>query len=387
MCGIVAVVGQYDRSTFKGMVKSIAHRGPDEQATYELPGRIALGIQRLSIMDVAYGQQPIVKASAGVALVCNGEIYNHLEIRAAADTSAIFASGSDVEAILYLYQKHGVGMLPLIDGMFAFALYDSVGDDFLVGRDRFGIKPLYYVRDGDSWMFASEVKAFLSTECAQESIREVPPGSLVTRRGIQRWYLQSIPLFPSSQEPSAVRYLLESSVAKHLQADHGIRVGIFLSGGLDSSVLAALASRHRPDIVGFTIGTGDSPDVFAARRVAKYLGIRLVECPLSLDHAYRRLSEAVRVTESYNAATVLEGLLTMMLAEAAASEGIKIILSGEGADEIFAGYGFLRDLDTSELTHARQTLLANIGSTECRRLDRATMAYSVEARVPFLDPA
>jgi len=337
-------------------------------------------------MDIAGERQPFVRPLNKVALVCTGEIYNHTAVRAVARDVAEFASKSDVEVIAYLYEQHGTDMVDLLDGMFAFAMYDSRRDDFFVARDRFGIKPLYYLTDGKQWLFASEVKAFIRTGYDLRAVREVPPGSMVTRAGVHPWLPQSVPRPTSIGDPAILRAVLASSVEKHLQADPDVRIGVFLSGGLDSSIITALAVRQRPDIVAFTIGMDDSPDVSAARRVAEHLGIRLVECPLDLQDAYRRLPEAVRLTESYNAVKVLEGLLTMMLAEAAASEGVKVILLGEGADEVFAGYGFMRKLGSSAMKEACQTLLRNIGSAECMRLDRATMAFSVEARVPFLDP-
>ncbi|WP_067710138.1 asparagine synthase (glutamine-hydrolyzing) [Erwinia sp. ErVv1] len=385
MCGIAALYGTSDAGQVELMLSQIQHRGPDEtHAT--VTERCAFGINRLSIMDIEGGSQPFHIANGTVHLVCNGQIYNHAALRADLENDVIFSSGSDVEVIAHLYHQYGAELLPRLDGMFAFFIYDQHRQDFLAARDRFGIKPLYYLQRDGAWFFASEIKALQALSEDAALIKELPPGWMATSEGIRPWFDINMSQRRSVPDTRLVRALLEASVEKHMQADPQVKFGVFLSGGLDSSIIAALAARHRQDLVALTIGMPGSPDTIAARQVASHLGIRLVECSFTVTQALAQLRRAVQVTESYNSVMVLEGLMTMQLAQAAAEEGIKVILSGEGADEIFAGYGLLRCVPPARLSGQLKQLLGHLHKTECRRLDRATMACSVEARVPFLDP-
>ncbi|KAK4553477.1 hypothetical protein LTR86_009534 [Recurvomyces mirabilis] len=382
MCGIAAIFGKANGGALEQMLDSIVHRGKDEHGTY-IASDASLGVQRLSIMGIEDGSQPMTRPSSSLSIVCNGEIYNHAALREEFG-SDLRPDRSDVEAILDVYEKLGLEGLPLLDGIFAFVIFDEQRNEWVAARDRHGVKPLYYLQTEEMWYLASEIKALMTTRQDERLIREVPPGHYLTRKGLQR-YTSDFRIPMSAPQPALLRSLLQASVEKQLQADPGIRIGVFLSGGLDSSIIAALVSLYRPDVTGFIIGSDHSPDIAAARLVTKHFSIRLVGCGLNVHDLQQEIMEAVRVTESYGVPTVLEDLLIMKLAKAAAEEGVKVILSGEGADELFAGYGFLREMDTVSLHKARRTLLGNIGKTECKRLDRGTMAYSVEARVPFLD--
>ena len=392
MCGIVAIIGPQctNKRAFEAMLKAIVHRGPDEAGSLtEIQERAVLGIQRLSIIDQQHGHQPVTDLENKVMAVGNGEIYNHKRTRSKAD--AEFASGGDIEVIPYLYREHGVHCLEHLDGMFAFVLYDGMQNTFLAARDRYGIKPLYFSFDfvDRTWFFASEFKCFVAAGIDVRDIRELPAGHYITNEGITRqWYQLPLPslcpqLTPSN--PVELRSLLEQSISKHLQRDKNIRLGVFLSGGLDSSIITALAAQKVKNLTAFTIGVKDSPDLAAARKVATHLSIELVECDFDPEELIQHLNKTIEITETYNTALVFEGYLTSILSKEAHKRGVKVILSGEGADEIFGGYGLFHNLDESSFHARRRELLTNIGSTECKRLDRATMAYSVEARVPFLD--
>ncbi|KAF2158553.1 hypothetical protein M409DRAFT_30957 [Zasmidium cellare ATCC 36951] len=382
MCGIAAVIGRGGAQSIHSMLQAIHARGPDDSATTFVGDQAALGIQRLSIVGVESGAQPFVRRSR-LHFVCNGELYNYQTLHSAY-SKMHSAPRSDVEAILDVYEQQGMASLPLLDGIFSFVLYDAVKGTFLAARDRFGVKPLYYIQDDDRWYFASEVKALMQTPGNVKDVRQVPAGGFVNPAGVGLYHCD-IPRPMSAHQPAVLFALLEGAVQNQMQADSGIPIGVFLSGGLDSSVIAALAARSRPDIVAFTIGMEGSPDVIAAREVASYIGIHLVECCFNPMDVEEGIYEAVRITESYNTMIVAEGLMTMLLAKAARRHGIKVVLCGEGADELFAGYGLFRGLGCEEFQETRRAMLANIGNTECRRLDRATMSYSVEARVPFLD--
>ncbi|WP_405161618.1 asparagine synthase-related protein [Nocardia sp. NBC_01499] len=386
MCGIVAIIGGFQLHNIDRMMGAIAHRGEDSYGTAEIGQRCALGMHRLSIIGAASGEQPLRSSDGSVHLVCNGEIYNHAAIRSQLADDYEFQTESDAEAVLALYRQFGADAVEYLDGMFAFVLYDAERDTFLAARDRYGIKPLYYLTDGASWYFASEAKAFLGCGLPIDRVRAVPPGALVTADGVRQWYSLDAHRRTSVADPALLRALLETSVHKHLAVDPGIKIGTYLSGGIDSSIITALAARHRPDLIAFTVGMEGSPDVAAARQVAEHLGIEHVVCAFDLDQVEELLSEAVYQTESYSQ-LVLEGLMSMLLAREVKARGVKVVLCGEGADEIFAGYGDFRRQPRRVLPTLLRNAIANIGDTDCRRLDLATMAHSLEARVPFLDPA
>ncbi|KAK3677456.1 hypothetical protein LTR78_002994 [Recurvomyces mirabilis] len=329
MCGLAAIFGKADGDALEQMLDSIVHRGKDERGIY-IASDASLGIQRLSIMGIEDGSQPMTRPSSGLSI-----------------------------AILDVYEKLGLEGLPLLDGIFAFVIFDEQRNEWAAARDCHGVKPLYYLQTEDTWYLASEIKALTTTRQDERLIREVPPGHYLTRKELQRYNLDFRgPM--SAPQPALLRSLLQASVEKQLQADPGPTSQDSPSGPI------TLLTLLRP---------GWSQSISAS----------VLECGLDVHDLQQEIMEAVRVTESYRVPTVLQGLLTMKLAKAAAEEGVKFILSGEGADELFAGYGFLREIDAVSLHKARRTLLANIGKTECKRLDRGTMAYSVEARVPFLD--
>ncbi|MFI5783577.1 asparagine synthetase B family protein [Nocardia sp. NPDC051570] len=387
MCGIVAIVGGPQLLDIDRMMGAIAHRGEDSFGTVEIGQRCALGMHRLSIVGAESGEQPLRSGDGSLHLVCNGEIYNHAAIRSHRAGDYEFRTGSDAEVVLALYQQFGAAAVEYLDGMFAFVLYDEQRDTFLAARDRYGIKPLYYIHDGESWYFASEAKAFLGLGLPIDRVRSLPQGALVTPDGVRQWYSLDAHRRTSVPDPALLRALLEASVDKHLIADPGIRIGTYLSGGIDSSIITALSAKRRPDLIAFTVGMEGSPDVAAARRVAEHLGIEHVVCSFDMNQAKALLSEAIHQTESYNQVLVFEGLMSMLLAREVRAHGVKVVLCGEGADEIFAGYGHFRTQSRHLIPALLRESIANIGDNECRRIDRATMAHSLEARVPFLDPA
>jgi asparagine synthase (glutamine-hydrolysing) len=318
--------------------------------------------------------------------VCNGEIYNHRALRQDLEGRKAFGSESDVEVIAHLYEDHGAGCVNLLDGMYAFVLYDSRRRTFLAARDRFGIKPLYYIRDADRWLFASEIKAFLGTGANVEDIQLLPPGHYLTEAGPRRYYDLADYRRRSADDPGLLYQILDAAVRRHLMADPSVGIGTFLSGGIDSSVVTAIAARYLPGLTAFTVGVPDSVDVADAAALCRHLGIAHVVVPFDLDQIWPLIPEAVYQMENYNPFIVLEGLMQMMLAKAARERGIKVMLSGEGADEIFAGYRIYRGKPPEATREMLLTSMAQINNTECLRLDRASMAHSVEARVPFLDP-
>lgn len=382
MCGIVGMFRVEQPDVLESMLDSTAHRGEDSTRFKFWDGRCGLGINRLSIMDLARGDQPLRNEQGDIHVVCNGEIYNQRAVASDLLGQHEFTTQSDIEVIPHLYEDHGEDCVNFLDGMFAFALYDARRRTFLAARDPLGIKPFYYARDGQRWFFASEAKALLQSGVDPAWIRTLPPGFRLTpERGPEQYFFLSS--HKSVPNPALVRELVEHAVVKRLMAD--VEVGTFLSGGIDSSLVTAIAARHVPGLQAVTVGMEGSPDVEAARLLAAHLGIRHHVRTFTVDEMLSLLPEAIWHVESYNPSMVTGSVVTLMAARLAKELGLKVVLCGEGADEIFAGYLVLRDLKFTELHDATWTLLDNLHKTELQRLDRMSMAVSLEARVPFLD--
>ena len=386
MCGIAGTFGLVDEHALGLMQKALHHRGPDERAIWTGDDRCGLSINRLSIMDVAHGQQPLTNGSQSVHVVCNGEIYNYQALREDLEQTKDFRTRSDIEVIAHLYEDLGEACVELLDGMFAFLLYDSRRKTFLAARDRFGIKPLYYVHDDGRWYFASEAKALLAAGVDVSGIQLLEPGCYLTETGVHRYYDLEARKRRTVPDHRFLYDVLDASVRRHLMADSNIRIGTYLSGGIDSSAVTAIAARYRRDLVAFTVGMAGSPDVQNAAVVCEHLGIEHVVLPFTLDEVWDLIPEAVHRVENYNPMLVLEGLMQSVLSREAHRRGIRVMLCGEGADEIFAGYGVYRSVPRTEVPRMLRDAVTQIGNTECVRVDRATMAHSIEARVPFLDP-
>lgn len=388
MCGIIGILGEAEATIAEQMLEAISHRGQDSSHFRRFDHFGAIGINRLSIIDLQRGDQPIFNEDGTLALVCNGEIYNHAAIRRDLREAHDFNTRSDVEVILHLYEEYGDEGVKFLDGMFAFILFDFRRGRVLLGRDPVGIKPLWYRTVGEVVFVASEVKALVGELQAADDgppgqgVRELPPGSIFTREGgVQRYWEPS--LATSRPDHELCRALLTHAVRKRLMSD--VEVGTFLSGGLDSSIVTALAAREIPSLRAFTVGMEGSPDVEMARRVAGHLDIEHVVKTFTVDDMLELLPEAIYYIESYNPSMVTGAVVTLMCSQLAVEHGIKVALCGEGADELLGGYSAVRSLSFLDLRRKLETLLANLHKTELKRLDRMSMAATLEARVPFLD--
>jgi asparagine synthase (glutamine-hydrolysing) len=380
MCGIIGILGEHPPEVAERMLDAIAHRGADSRRWRSFDRFGTLGINRLSIVDLDRGDQPLYNEDGSVAVVCNGEIYNHAAIRRDLRDAHDFRSRSDAEVIVHLYEEYGDDAVKFLDGMFAFVLFDFRAGRALIGRDPLGIKPLWYREDGDGLYVASEVKALLGV--GEAGIRELPPGATWSReRGVEPYYVPA--LRTSVPDPALCRALLTHAVHKRLMSD--VEVGTFLSGGLDSSLVTAIAAREKPDLKAFTVGMEGSPDLEMARKVAAELGVEHRVRTFTVDDMLELLPDAIYDIESYNPSMVTGAVVTRMCSQLAVEHGIKVVLCGEGADEIFGGYSAVRAHDFLELRRKLQVLLDNLHKTELRRLDRMSMAVTLEARVPFLD--
>lgn len=395
MCGIVAGYGRADEATGKRMLARLVHRGPDDEGAVQVGGAW-LGHRRLSIVDLGGGRQPLANDAGDFWLVGNGEIYNHEVVRG--ELGEEFTTRSDNEAALRLVDAKGPGALSSLEGMYAFVAAGADGR-FIAARDPVGIKPLYWARRDDQVVFASEMRAF-DPEW-RETVEAFPPGHYWTPEGgLARFAVpvtavrNPIVAGGSGEEEgiperilTETREVLCAAVESQMMGD--VRVGVFLSGGLDSSIVAAIASdylRARGQrLITFAVGTADSSDLAAARRVSAFLDTEHHERVYGAAEALERVPEVVRTIEHFDPSLVRSAVPNLMVAELAA-EHVKVVLTGEGADEIFAGYEYLSEIDDPAVLHAEIVrIIEGLHNLNLQRCDRVTMANGLEARVPFLD--
>jgi asparagine synthase (glutamine-hydrolysing) len=397
MCGIIGGYGGMDRETASRMLERVVHRGPDDEGRREVSGNV-LGHRRLSIVDVEGGRQPLVTPDGDLYLVGNGEVYNHEEIRATLENGEM-STRSDNEVALRLISERGPGALSELLGMFAFLIAGKDGS-FIAARDSVGIKPLYWAHQDGLVRFASEMSAF--DEAWQPYVESFPPGYYWTPTGGLVEFAPAVPpkeeleQFEGPGEPGAeipseilekVRDRLIRTVERQMMGD--VPVGVFLSGGLDSSLVAAIAARWYEErgekLKTFAVGLADSPDLLAARAVAEYLGTEHHESVYTAADALEMLPEVVRTIENFDPSLVRSAVPNYILAEFTARH-VKVVLTGEGADEIFAGYEYLEDFRTEEELHAELVrTIEGLHDLNLQRADRVTMAHGLEARVPFLE--
>jgi asparagine synthase (glutamine-hydrolysing) len=363
------------------MLERIAHRGPDGAGAVNL-GWVSLGHRRLAIVDVERGVQPLRATDGTAAAVVNGEIYNHRDLRRELERLGRFTSDSDSEVVLHGSRTSGEGFVKELDGMFAFVFSD--GKQVLAARDPLGIKPLYLGRKADGTVcFASEFKALID-DC--ESIESLPPGHWFTAQGGPvRYFNPRWSVHEAGGEPrrAALAAALTRAVEKRLMSD--VPVGVFLSGGLDSSLVAAIARKRLPGLHSFAVGVENAPDLAAARAVARELETRHHEVVIGSRDVESSLASIIYHLESYDPALVRSSVPCYFLSRAA-SEFVKVVLTGEGADEAFAGYSYFGDISDPQALQAECVrLLEGLHSMNLQRLDRMTMAHGLEGRVPFLD--
>ena len=384
MCGVAGVWGSVEPMVVSSMLDALHHRGPDARGIGNDSGTPAtLGHTRLSIIDLEGGDQPLYGAE-GATLVANGEIYNAQALRARLGDDR-FCTLSDNETILHLLADGGPDATADLRGMYAFAL--TRDGELLLGRDPVGIKPLYLGHSGDTLVISSELKALPP---GIEEAEPLAPGTVwSSRTGVHRFW--TVPEKTQSAEGDrpiehhvrTVRESLDLAVRRRLIAD--VPVGAFLSGGLDSSAIAALMRQHVDVLHTFSVGLPGSPDLLAARLVADHLGTVHHEYELDPIEILEHLPEIVHSLESFDVDLVRSAVPTYFTARLA-SEHVKVVLTGEGADELFAGYSYHKDLtDDLALDADLRRSVAELHHINLQRVDRLTMAHSLEARVPFLD--
>ncbi len=386
MCGIAGIWGTSDRALVERATDGLYHRGPDGAGLHVQPNGV-LGHRRLAIMDPGGGAQPLYSERRAMAIVANGEIYNFPVLRADLAGRHTFTTTSDNEAILHLFEERGVDTPAALEGMFAFAICDD--DHLFLARDPIGIKPLYYGRGVDSFgapvtAFASEMKPLADWV---DELHEFPAGNYFdSRAGFVRYY--RVPTTPPvdrtvEDHVALVRRGLEDAVASHMMSD--VPVGAFLSGGLDSSVIAAIARKHVDELHTFSVGLAGSRDIEAARRVAAHIGSVHHEYLMTPAEVVDKLPEIVHALESFDQDLVRSAIPTYFCSRLAA-EHVKVILTGEGADELFAGYAYHKGMsDPATLHQELSRSVSTLHNINLQRVDRLTMLHSIEGRVPFLD--
>ncbi len=406
MCGIVGVFNlkspvQEMRRQVLDMSKRIRHRGPDWSGIY-VSDKAILAHERLSIVDPQSGGQPLKSKDGELILTVNGEIYNHLELRANLKSEYEFLTHSDCEVILALYREKGIDFLNDLNGIFAFALYDAHNDCYLIARDHMGIIPLYMGWDVyGNFFVASELK---SLEGTCNRIEEFLPGNFFYSKigEMQTWYKREWNEYNSVKDNTSnmeeLRNSLEQAVHRQLMSD--VPYGVLLSGGLDSSIISAIAKKYAarrvesndvqeawwPQLHSFAIGLKGSPDLAASNLVAQHIGSIHHEVLFTLQEGLDALRDVIFHLETYDVTTVRASTPMYLLARVIKSMGIKMVLSGEGADEIFGGYLYFHKAPDAKAFHEETVRkLSKLHLYDCLRANKSLAAWGVEGRVPFLD--
>ncbi|MFC2058791.1 asparagine synthase B [Chloroflexota bacterium] len=391
MCGIAGCFGTMDTKTIDRMLDAMAHRGPDDRGL-SIFGDTVFGHTRLSIVDVARGHQPILTDNGRVGIICNGEIYNHLDLRENLISKYEFKTGSDTEAILHLYKDKGPGCAEDLDGMFAFAISD--GDNYMLARDPIGIKPLYYGYVGGKMYFASELGAM--SLAGLDDVHEFPAGYYYTpKEGFVQYYdippIEDQILTDVEENCKLIRDTFIKAVNKRLLADKEIHVGSFCSGGIDSSLIAAIAADEIPNLHTFVVGMKDemgdeSDDLKASRVAAAHIGSTHHELHFTEEEYYEALPVVINKLESYDPSLVRCAVPCYFTCKLAA-DYVTVVLTGEGADELFSGYHYMKHFPEDLLNEEARRCIGNLHNINLQRADRMGMYFSLELRVPFLDVA
>lgn len=411
MCGIFAILDSTEhelqlRAKALKLSKRLRHRGPDWNGIYLHQCDCLTNVlahERLAIVDLENGAQPLANEDKSVHLSVNGEIYNHRKLRdqleQEAEGSYEFLTKSDCECIIPLYLKYGHEFLDMLDGMFAFILYDARSGTYLAARDPIGICSMYigWHHDGSTW-FASEMKAL--EDCTL--VREFPPGHHWRKEKgrFERWYtpiwLDESHLPQKQVDLEQIRFSLEQSVVKRMMTD--VPFGVLLSGGLDSSIIASIAARNRraaqqtdygyasENLLTFSIGLEKSPDLVWAKQVANFIGSKHYSFTFTIQEGIDALHDVINYIETYDVTTVRASTPMFLMARRIKALGIKVVLSGEGSDEVFGGYLYFHKAPTARDFHQELVRKVSVLSKfDCLRANKSMAAWGVETRVPFLD--
>ena len=406
MCGIVCALDLKQssdllRSQVLEMSKKVRHRGPDWNGIH-CGKNVLLAHERLAIVDPASGNQPIYSDDKNLILAANGEIYNHQELKAQLSSDYTFQTNSDCEIILALYREKGVNFIDDLNGIFGFVLYDEKNDEYLIARDHMGIIPLYMGWDKyGTFYISSELKAL---EGICNKIEIFPPGHLMSSKDnkLVKWYDRDWMKFDSVKNNNTsiddLQIALENAVHRQLMSD--VPYGVLLSGGLDSSITSALAKKYSkkrvesndvksawyPQLHSFAVGLKGSPDLIAAQKVADHIDSIHHEITFTVQEGLDAIKDVIYHLETYDVTTIRASTPMYLMARVIKSMGIKMVLSGEGADEIFGGYLYFHKApDSKEFHEETVRKLDKLYQYDCLRANKSLAAWGIEGRVPFLD--
>jgi len=406
MCGIVCALDLKQssdllRSQVLEMSKKVRHRGPDWNGIH-CGKNVLLAHERLAIVDPASGNQPIYSDDKNLILAANGEIYNHQDLRAQLGSNYAFQTNSDCEIILALYKEKGVNFIDDLNGIFGFVLYDEVNDEYLIARDHMGIIPLYMGWDKHGTFYiSSELKAL---EGVCNKIEIFPPGHFMSSKDnkLVKWYDRDWMNFDYVKDNNTsiddLQIALENAVHRQLMSD--VPYGVLLSGGLDSSITSALAKKYSknriesndvksawyPQLHSFAVGLKGSPDLIAAQKVADHIDSIHHEITFTVQEGLDAIRDVIYHLETYDVTTIRASTPMYLMARVIKSMGIKMVLSGEGADEIFGGYLYFHKApDSKEFHEETVRKLDKLYQYDCLRANKSLAAWGIEGRVPFLD--
>ena len=406
MCGIVCALDLKQSSDLLRpqvleMSKKVRHRGPDWNGIH-CGKNVLLAHERLAIVDPASGNQPIYSDDKNLILAANGEIYNHQDLRAQLGSNYAFQTNSDCEIILALYKEKGVNFIDDLNGIFGFVLYDEVNDEYLIARDHMGIIPLYMGWDKHGTFYiSSELKAL---EGVCNKIEIFPPGHFMSSKDnkLVRWYDRDWMNFDYVKDNNTsiddLQIALENAVHRQLMSD--VPYGVLLSGGLDSSITSALAKKYSknriesndvksawyPQLHSFAVGLKGSPDLIAAQKVADHIDSIHHEITFTVQEGLDAIRDVIYHLETYDVTTIRASTPMYLMARVIKSMGIKMVLSGEGADEIFGGYLYFHKApDSKEFHEETVRKLDKLYQYDCLRANKSLAAWGIEGRVPFLD--
>lgn len=406
MCGIICAFDLKEQSELLRpkvleMSKKIRHRGPDWSGIYSSENAI-LAHERLAIVDPKSGKQPILSNDETLILAANGEIYNHFELRDEFKDSYDFKTNSDCEVILALYQKYGSKFLDKMNGIFGFAIYDKNNDEYFIARDHIGIIPLYIGWDERGTFYVSSELKAIEGICSK--IELFPPGHYLHSKDQQfvKWYDREWSDYDlvkhNKTSIDSLRDALESAVHRQLMSD--VPYGVLLSGGLDSSITSAIAKKYSqkrienndktdawwPQLHSFSVGLKGSPDLIAAQKVADYIGTIHHEIIFTIQEGLDAIKDVIYNLETYDITTIRASTPMYLMARVIKSMGIKMVLSGEGADEIFGGYLYFHKAPNAKEFHDETVRKMNkLHMYDCLRANKSLAAWGIEGRVPFLD--
>jgi len=406
MCSILGILDiKSDQTELRRQALQLSrlqrHRGPDWTGLFSTE-KVILAHERLAIVDIEHGSQPLLSADSRLALAVNGEIYNHKELERKLQKVYDFQTNSDCEIINALYLEKGAALIPDLNGIFAFVLYDNLSDSFLIGRDHMGIVPLYTGHDEHgNFYVASEMKALVPV-C--KTVSEFPPGHYQTNSDARpvRWYHPDWMTYEAVEknvtDEQRLKRALEDAVHRQLMSD--VPYGVLLSGGLDSSIIAAIAKKYSqrrvesndlreawwPQLHSFAIGLEGSPDLKAAKEVAEFIDSVHHTFHFTIQEGLDALHDVIYHLETFDVTTVRASTPMYLMARKIKSMGVKMVLSGEGADEIFGGYLYFHKAPDARALHEETVRkLFHLSKFDCLRANKSMAAWGVEARVPFLD--